>query len=80
MSRTMFYIWLLLTTLWVLAVCYRAYYVWPHLPLDISHTDPATKAAFNSAVMMHAGKYALVALLPPMIVMILARMIAPRRR
>lgn len=66
MPRAAFYIWLFASLAWALAVGIYAFDNWPHLPLDISHTDPATKSAYDEAVLRHAGWHAAVALLPPL--------------
>ena len=75
MSRLVFFIWLVLSLGWVLAVGSFALQSWPYMPLDISHTDPATLAAYDDAVLVHAGKHAAVALLPPLAMFVLARFI-----
>jgi hypothetical protein len=76
MSRLVFFIWLVLSLGWVLAVGSFALQGWPHMPLDISHTDPATRAAFDEAVLVHVGKHAAVALLPPLVMFVLARLVS----
>lgn len=73
MPRPPFIIWLVASAAWVAAVAVFAWSTWPHMPLDISHTDPATRAAFDSAVLMHAARHAALALLPPIIVLALYR-------
>lgn len=65
MNRTVFTIWLVVTVVWVGLIATFAWQSWPHLPLDVSHQDPATRAAFDQAVMGHVVKNALVAILPP---------------
>ncbi|MCH9809296.1 MAG: hypothetical protein K0U74_16340 [Alphaproteobacteria bacterium] len=77
MTQTLFYIWLIATLAWIAVVALWAYNSWPHLPLDISHNDPATRAAFDSAVMLHAAKHAFIALVPPMVLLVLFRFVAP---
>ncbi len=73
MARLPLLIWIVLSLAWIAAVGVLAWNSWPHLPLDISHTDPATRAAYDSAVMLHAGRHAALALLPPLIVVALIR-------
>lgn len=73
MTRTAFFIWLVATLLWIVAIGAIAWQNWPHLPLDVSHTDPATKAAYDQAVSIHAGRYVMFALLPPMVFLALIR-------
>ena len=67
MSRLPALIWLVASAAWVVAIAFLAVNAWPHMPHDISHTDPATRAAYDSAVMMHAVRYAALALLPPLL-------------
>ena len=71
MRRLPFMIWLAVSLAWVLAIGWMAWNSWPHLPLDISPTDPATRAAFDQAVLMHAGRHAALALLPPLLLLML---------
>lgn len=73
MPRLPFLLWLIASAAWIAAVTAFAWSTWPHMPLDISHTDPATRAAYDSAVLMHAGRHTALALLPPLIVMALYR-------
>ncbi|MBU2583415.1 MAG: hypothetical protein KJ622_17030 [Alphaproteobacteria bacterium] len=73
MPRFPFLIWLVVSTAWIATIAYIAWSAWPHMPLDISQTDPATLAAYDSAVLMHAGRYAAVALLPPLIILAFLR-------
>lgn len=70
-----FLIWLILTAAWLAAAVMMALNAWPHMPLDISHTDPATRAAYDQAVLMHAGRYALIALLPPLVILMIVRFV-----
>ncbi len=76
MSRLIFLVWLVVSLGWILAVGAFAQHSWPHMPLDISHSDPETRAAFDEAVLAHIGKHALVALLPPLVMLLLARFVS----
>jgi hypothetical protein len=62
-----------LSLAWVLAVAALAVTSWPHLPLDMSPTDPATVAAYRGAVLRHAGLYASIALSVPLVAWLLSR-------
>lgn len=62
----------LLSLAWAVAVGYRGYLGWPHLPLDISATDPATRAAFDAAVHRHLLNHALIAVLPVLVLLPIA--------
>lgn len=55
--------------LWALAAAYYAYTTLPHLPLDISAVDPATQKAFKAAFRQHAIAYAIIALLPLLVLL-----------
>ena len=76
MSRLIFLVWLIVSLGWILAVGAYTQHSWPHMPLDISHTDPATRAAYDQAVLAHIGKNALVALLPPLVMLFLVRFVS----
>ncbi len=75
MARFVFLIWLIVSMGWIIAVIAFAQQSWPHMPLDISHTDPATRAAYDEAVLVHAAKHAVIALLPPLVMLLLARFV-----
>lgn len=49
---------------WIAAVAWYGWTTLPHLPLDVSGSDPATVAALQSAQMRHALLYAIVAMVP----------------
>ncbi|MGE5266208.1 MAG: hypothetical protein ACM3L9_02475 [Deltaproteobacteria bacterium] len=49
---------------WIGAVLWYGWTTLPHLPLDVSASDPATAAALQSAQLWHVLVYAAVALLP----------------
>ncbi|KUO57429.1 MAG: hypothetical protein APF80_01355 [Alphaproteobacteria bacterium BRH_c36] len=76
MARMPFMTWLVVSAAWIAAIGWMAWTSWPHLPLDISHTDPATRAAFDQAVLMHAGRHAALALLPPLLVLAVMRFVS----
>lgn len=69
----------LLSLAWAVVVGYRGYLGWPHLPLDVSATDPATRAAFEAAVQRHLLIHALIAVLPVLVLVPIA-MRACRRK
>jgi hypothetical protein len=54
----------LIGLVWIGAVLWYGWATLPHLPLDVSASDPATAAALQSAQLKHALLYAAVALLP----------------
>ena len=49
---------------WIGIAAHLARQGWPHIPLDISATDPATVEAHNAAVLRHVLVYAVIALAP----------------
>lgn len=70
MSRiTVFGAWLVLSALWAGAVFYFAMATAPHVPLDISPSDPATEAALGAAMTRHLLAYGLVAAVPPLLLL-----------
>lgn len=76
MSRSLFVIWAIVSLAWVGIVAVFALQTWPHLPLDVSHTDPGTQAALNQAVVVHIIKHIAMALAPPIVIGALARFIS----
>lgn len=67
MPNSMLLIWLLVSLIWAGACAALAFSSWPHLPLDISHTDPGTLQAFDQAVALHVAKYTAMAVVPVII-------------
>lgn len=78
MSRLVFVIWIVVSLGWILAIGSFAYNSWPYMPLDISHSDPGTRAAYDQAVFIHAAKHAAIALFPPLVTLALVRWIIRR--
>lgn len=71
---------ILLALAWPAVVAFVAWRGWPHLPLDVSASDPATVAAYRGAVLRHAGVAAAVALVPTAALLLVARRLGRRRR
>jgi hypothetical protein len=65
--------------LWAGALTYLCYLTWPEVPLDIAPVDPATVLALRATVLRHVGLYALLAIGPP-VLLLLVRRVASRRR
>lgn len=63
---------LLLSLLWAAGVAYVAATSWPTLPLDLPARDPQVQAALARAVQNHVIRHAAVALLPLLIMALLA--------
>ena len=68
MSKTAIVIWLLLSVVWIGTCVAYALGNWPHMPLDISHTDKGTLDAYNQALTFFLLKVGAAALVPPAIV------------
>lgn len=66
---------LALSLLWIGAVAYYAWTTWPVMSLDLGG-DAATRAVYDQAVMMHAGYFTIIALAPPLLAWIVARVMA----
>ncbi|MEM1370822.1 MAG: hypothetical protein AAGG72_01200 [Pseudomonadota bacterium] len=62
--------WSVLSAGWFIVVAFLAERTWPVLSLDLSHSDPATQAAFNTAVYQHIGWHAALAVVPTALVLI----------
>lgn len=67
--------WIVLSILWAAGVAYFGWSNWPTIPLDVSADDPATRAAFDGAVQAHVLEYALLALAPPAVLLVLGRLL-----
>lgn len=55
---------LLTSVVWIGVVAHLARLGWPHIPLDVSATDPATVQAHDAAVLRHVLLYGAIALAP----------------
>ncbi len=60
-----FPVWLVLSLIWTGLVAYYAYTTLPHVPMDMSASDPATVEALRAATGKHAFTYGLIAAAPP---------------
>lgn len=69
-------LWLLLSAGWIGFIALRCLRGWPRIPLDVSATDPATRAAFDRAVMLHVVQCGIVGLLPPLALLVLGWLMA----
>lgn len=79
-SRSCMMVAMMVGLAWAAAAGFRAYATWPHLPLDISATDAATRAAFDSAVRQHTITYLIVALIPFVVLLPLMSRVCARRQ
>jgi succinate dehydrogenase hydrophobic anchor subunit len=55
---------IVIALVWCAAVLWHGWTTLPHVPLDVSASDPATVEALNAARLNHALIYAAAALLP----------------
>jgi hypothetical protein len=69
-------LWLVVAVLWAGVMAYACLRGWPTFPLDLPRNDPEIQAAFNRAIAAHAGRYALLALAPPLLMLILGWIVA----
>lgn len=70
-----FPVWLGLSLVWTAIVAYFGYASAPHVPLDMSPTDPATVEALRAATAKHALMFGLLAAGPPAIALIAGRLL-----
>lgn len=76
--RISFGLWIVASIAWVAGVGYGCVRSWPHLSLDLAHTDPGTKAAYDGAVLAHVLWYGAIAMVVPLVVLVLGRMLVRR--
>lgn len=65
---------------WAVATGLYAYAQWPHIPMDISANDPATRAAFDGVVRQHVITHVIVGLLPLVVCVGLIPLLCGRQR
>jgi hypothetical protein len=70
-----FPVWLGLSLVWTGIVAYLGYTSAPHVPMDMSPSDPATVEALRAATGKHALMYGLLAAVPPAIALIFGRLL-----
>ncbi len=72
--------WLVLSLIWTGIVAYYAYTTLPHVPMDMSASDPATVEALRAATGKHAFMFGLLAAAPPAIALLMARLLCRGRQ
>lgn len=73
MNRSvLFWIWLIAAVLWIGAVAYYASGSAPIFSLDLGN-DEGTRMAYDRAVVWHWARAAVMALLPPAVVLVIMR-------
>ncbi len=75
MRGSLFWVWLGVSVLWIGAVAYWGLENRPVMSLDLGN-DEGTRAAFDRAAAWHAGVCALIALVPPALVLLLGRAVS----
>ena len=68
-----FPVWLAVSLVWTAVIAYFAYTTAPHVPLDMSPSDPATVEVLRAATGKHAILFGLLATGPPAIALIFGR-------
>jgi hypothetical protein len=71
--RSLTFVWLLrfASLFWIAGSAYFCWQNWPILPLDMSGSDPATKAAFDAAVIRHVLRATLIGISVPSVLVAL---------
>lgn len=64
---------MLVALAWIAAVAWYGWTSLPQLPLDVSASDPATIDALNAARLQHGLIFAVIALLPAIVVTTIGR-------
>ncbi len=72
-------IWIVASLAWIAVAANLCLGSWPHLPMDMSPTDPSTRAALDGAIRGHVMRYALLGVLPPLAVFLFGRLALWRR-
>ena len=70
---------LLASLVWIAAIAYIGLRAWPVMSLDMAAGDPQVRAAYDAAVMAHVLRYALLAVAPPLALLLLARLLSRSR-
>ena len=68
-------IWIVASLAWIAVIANLGLGSWPHLPMDMSPADPATKAALEGAIRGHVMRYALLGIVPPFPLFLLGRLL-----
>ena len=66
---------ILVALAWMGAVAWFGWTTLPHIPLDVSASDPATIEALNAARMQHGLVFSAIALLPAIAVVLAGRLL-----
>jgi len=77
--RVLFWLWALASLCWIAAVGYDCVRTWPRLSLDLSPGDPGTQAAYDAALSWHLFGYGAIAVVPPLVILIVAQFFTHRQ-
>ncbi len=70
---------MLVALAWIAGVAWFGWTSLPHLPLDVSASDPATLDALNAARLQHGGLFAAIAVLPALAIVAIGRWLTRAR-
>ncbi len=69
-----------IAVVWGLVVMVHGYTTWPHIPMDVSASDPVTLASFNAVVQRHIISHAIAGLAPFVMAIAFIRYVCGKRR
>ncbi len=70
-AKLWLFLWLVLAGLWIGGTTYSSLQSWPRVPLDVSRNDPQVQAAYSAAVNRHRTRTLLIAVTPPLVLLVL---------
>jgi len=71
---------LLIALVWMVVTAVHGYTTWPHIPMDISASDPETRAVFDAVLLRHVLIHAVVGLSPLLGAAALASLVYGKRK
>lgn len=80
MARTLLIVWAAAAVVWIGAVAYVASTSWPRMSMDLSTTDPTTRAIHDQAVARHVARSAAGAIVPPLVLLAIGWVAVGRRK
>lgn len=76
MPRWIFWLVVVASVIWAVGVGWMAVDGWPSMSLDLAANDPATRAAYDAAVTRHLAWHGVIAIGPPVAVLVVLAVIA----
>ena len=64
---------------WAISTAVHGYTMWPHIPMDISANDPATRAAFDAVVRRHVLWHLIIGAAPLLAALAFIPLVCKRR-